>query len=277
MKKALLELKSKIATFREHSPEKNPRLQDFINNCTVALMAGGEGSRLKNLTAEAGINKNALELPNGETMIERTLRMYADLGLTNIVALVFHHADSIVNLLGDGSKYGVSITYSHDPQHPVGKGGAVKNALENGSISRDSYLIVHNPDDQILGDTRELLSRVISDHLDFEDAGGLGTVVVVEGAPIAYSGMKVENNRVTDVEMYPFVPIPSHVGMTVFSPAVYRYFDELFDLEKKSDFEGVLLPLLSKNNVLNASLIPTDAWIPVNDEKGLKKLVERLS
>lgn len=277
MKKALNELKDKIAVFAQPQQVSKEALDDFIDNCTVALMAGGEGSRIKNVTDKLGINKNALELPGGETMIERTLRMYASLGIKNVVALVFHQAESIKELLGDGTAYGVELMYSHDPEHPVGKGGAVKNALLNGSISESTNLIVHNPDDQIVGDTNTILKNLISDHLAFEKQGGVGTVAVVEGAPLAYSGMKVEKGKVTDVEMYPFVPIPSHVGITIFSPKVYPLFHSLFDLSKKTDFEQVLFPELKKNNALYASKIPTDSWIPVNDEKGLKKLIIELS
>ena len=276
MKKALIELKEQIATFSEPQPVNESALNDFLQNCTVALMAGGEGSRIKNITDKLGINKNALKLPSGETMIERTLRMYASLGITNIVALVFHQAESIKELLGDGSKYDVNLTYSHDPEHQVGKGGAVKNALLNGSIPESSNLIVHNPDDQIISDTNTILKNLINDHINFEKQGCMGTIAVVEGAPISYTGMQVENGKVTDVEMYPFVPIPSHVGITIFSSKVYPLFHKLFDLNKKTDFEQVLFPELKKKNALFASKIPTDTWIPVNDEKGLKKLITQL-
>src|SRR5215207_3778366 len=44
------------------------QLLEFAAHCTVALPVGGEGSRLRTLTDGLGIQKNALRLPNGETL-----------------------------------------------------------------------------------------------------------------------------------------------------------------------------------------------------------------
>lgn len=276
MKDILQTIKDQIASFSEKNTETHPQFNEFINNCTIALMAGGEGSRMANITNKYGVNKNALELPGGETMIERTIKMYADIGLKNIVALVFNKADSIIDILGDGSKYGVSITYSHDPEKPVGKGGAVKNALMNGSIPESHYLIVHNPDDQVIGDQSAILKNIINQHLYNQDQGAYASVVVVEGSAYHYTGMQIKNSQVTAIEMYPFIPIPAHIGMTLFSSEVYTYFKNIFDLNKKTDFESVLFPILQEEQKLYACNIPLESWIPVNDEKGLKKLIATL-
>jgi NDP-sugar pyrophosphorylase family protein len=88
----------------------------------VALMAGGESSRYAAVLNGKKIQKNAHELPNGDTMIEMAIRTYRDVGIKKFVALVFHNAHTVEDRLGDGSKLGVEITYSHDPVQPVGKG-----------------------------------------------------------------------------------------------------------------------------------------------------------
>ena len=73
---------------------------------------------------------------------------------------------------------------------------------------------------------------------------------------------------------YPFVPIPAHIGVTVFSPAVYDLFDELFDLKIRTDFEGVLFPILARQRQLYSAIIPVETWFQVNDPKSLQKLME---
>lgn len=276
MKKALERLKNDIASFAPASKLDDEGYNRFVKQCVVALTAGGEGSRLKNLTEGLKVNKVSLSLPDGDTMIQRTIRMYRDSGLKRFVALVYHEASSIIDLLGDGSKMGVQITYSHDPERPVGKGGAVLNALLNGSIPRDSNLIVHNPDDQVVDYQGDFPRDIIGGHMAGLSKDAIGTAVVVEGTPYAYTGMKVQNGIVEDIEMYPLIPVPTHIGVTVFSPQVFGYFERLFDLSKKVDFEAVLFPVLSSERRLYAVQIPGRCWIPVNDPKSLQQLIDKI-
>ena len=190
------------------------------------------------------------------------------------MALVFHHAQSVIDVLGDGSHLGVKITYSHDPEHPVGRGGAIRKALDNGSIPRTKSLIVHNPDDQIIRYEGSFPRDIVAGHLAGVQKGMLATAVVVDGTPYTYTGMKIDHGVVDQIEMYPYIPIPTHVGVTVFSPSVYDYFTRLFDLTKKIDFESVLFPLLAKERRLYSFMIPGRCWLSVNDPKALAKLIE---
>ncbi|HDQ88539.1 MAG TPA: hypothetical protein ENN92_00090 [candidate division WWE3 bacterium] len=276
MKKALQDLKEsvcKINNPKETSPEK---IQKFMENVQVALMAGGESSRFREVLESQDVNKNAYKLPNGETMIERVIQMYAKAGIKNFTALVYHKAESIVETLGDGENYGVTIKYSYDPEKPVGKGGAVRNALENGSLNPNKHLIVHNPDDVIVNFEDNFVEHVVRGHLEGIEKGMEATIVVVEETPYAFTGMGIRNNIVENIEMYPMIPIPTHIGVTVFSPEIYEYFPNLFDYAKKTDFEKVLFPILAEKKKLFAVNIPNDAWIPVNNLKSYKSFVEYL-
>jgi NDP-sugar pyrophosphorylase family protein len=274
MKVALENFKNAIYSPGEAAQISNTELQQFADNCVVALAVGGEGSRLKAVTESQQVHKTALRLPDGETMTERTIRMYREAGFRDFVALVFHHAQSVIDTLGDGNHLGVHITYSHDPEHPVGRGGAIRNALDNGSIPRTKSLIVHNPDDQIIKYEGSFPRDIVAGHLAGVQREMLATPVVVDGTPYTYTGMKIEQGVVEQIEMYPFIPIPTHVGVTVFSPDVYDYFTKLFDLTRKVDFESVLFPLLAEEKRLYSFMIPGRCWLSVNDPKALAKLTE---
>lgn len=262
----------------------NDQFKKVLEQCVVVLTAGGEGSRFRSVPGADGIQKAAYKLPNGETMIERTINMYKAIGLTHFAILVYHNADSIEKALGNGEKLGVSVRYSYDPEVPVGRGGAVKNAYKNGTVKHGSYLIVHNPDDQIIDVTvagvkttrDQIVIDAIKTHIENEKKGAVATAVMAEGTAYEFTGFKIKEGFVTDVEMYPFIEVPTHVGMTIFSPDAEGYFEELFDLAKKNDFEAVLFPVLKEERKLAAHLIPRGSWISVNDEKGLKKLVKTL-
>lgn len=276
MRKALKELRRKMIRIKK--PRKTPHgvWRDFVEKTTIVLMAGGESSRFSEVSRGAKVNKNAFRLPNGDSMIEMAIRMYKEAGFKNFVASVFHNATSIEKILGNGSRFGVNIRYSYDPEIPVGKGGAIKNAILNGSIPRDHHCIIHNPDDVIVGFSGSFPRHIVEGHIHSKNKNALATVVIVEETPYTYTGMKVMDNIVKQIEMYPLIPIPTHIGVTILSPETYPYFDKHFDLGKKADFESVLLPILAKKNLLGAVSIPSDCWIAVNNAKSFKELVKRL-
>lgn len=276
MKKALKELKKKITHIRKPKKISDNVWHEFVKQTTVVLMSGGESSRFLDVVRSPDVNKNAFQLPNGDSMIEMTIRMYRDAGFKDFVALVYHGGQSVEKRLGDGSNLGIKIRYSYDPEKPVGKGGAIKNAILSGVISRDKYSIVHNPDDLILGFPGNFPRHIVSGHLNGSKQGAVATVVVVEETSYTFTGMKISDNIVKQIEMYPQIPIPTHIGVTILSPQSYQYFDKYFDLSKKTDFESALFPVLARKNLLAAVSIPANCWLAVNNGKAYKELLKRL-
>jgi NDP-sugar pyrophosphorylase family protein len=272
----LNDLSEKIASFHEPTEVGEKEWNEFTSKAVVVLMAGGESSRYAAVLNGKKVNKNAHELPNGDTMIEMAIRMYRDAGIKKFVASVFHNAHSIEDRLGDGSGLGVELIYSHDPEKPVGKGGAIRNALDNGSIPEDANLIVANPDDVVLNFPGSFVRYIGEAHLEGAKKGMLATAVLAPGQAYASTGMMVVDNKVLDTQMYPFIPVPAHVGITLFSPGIYPKFRELFKLTEKSDFEQVLFPILAQEKKLYAAGLTKGIWIAVNDLKSYKQLTELL-
>lgn len=247
--------------------------ESFYDKIIVALAVGGRGQRLESVTGGT-MNKNVLKVGE-ETLVERVIKMYRDAGIKKFVALVYTNADSIFDVLKDGSHLGVNITYSTDPEKPVGRGGAILNALMNKSIPEDHFLIVHNPDDQIV-DSENFVKDCLMAHLTGERSGHSATAIVTTATPYAFTGMKIREGSVVEIDMYPMVPIPTHIGVTIFNPDVYSCFKELFNLKEKVDFEKILFPYLSERGKLYSHGIAPDCWIPVNDPKGYESLRSRL-
>lgn len=269
-------LATRIASFNEPSKVSEAKWQQFCEKVVVALMAGGESTRYAAVLEGKKVHKNAHELPNGDTMIEMTIRAYRDAGIKNFVALVYHHAHSIQDRLGDGAGMGVKINYCEDPDPPAGKGGAVRNALEQGFIPGDAYLFVANPDDVILNFPGSFVRYIGEAHLEGEKRGMLATAVLGRGQPYPGTGMVVDQNQVVDTQMYPFIPVPFHAGTSIFSPKIFPKFLELFSLVEKNDFEQVLFPILAAEKKLWSVLINEGTFIPVNDLKSYNLLIKLL-
>lgn len=269
-------LSAKIAKFHEPPVASEKDWQNFTDNTVVALMAGGESTRYAAVLNGKKVQKNAHELPNGDTMIEMAIRMYRDAGLKKFVTLVYHHAHSIEDRLGDGRGLGVEIKYCQDPDPPAGKGGAIRNALEQGFIPGDSNLIVANPDDVVLNFPGSFVRYVGNAYIEGEKKGMLATAVLAPGQAYGATGMLVVDNKVVDTQMYPFIPVPAHIGVTIFSPKILPRFKELFSLTEKSDFEQVLFPLLAQEKKLWSAGLTKGVWVAVNDLKSYKQLVDLL-
>lgn len=86
----------------------------------------------------------------------------------------------------------------------------------------------------------------------------------------------IEKGFVTEVVMYPMLPIPIHTGITLFSNKVFERF-KIFSYDKPTDFEKILFPILSNERKLFAIAIPTGSWIAVNNLKSYKELIKKLN
>ncbi len=265
--------------FRSYNLEQNFTEEEFDNfrkNTVVALTAGGLGQRTSDIDKMQGINKNAYTFSNGKSIVEMAIELFKNSGYTHFVALVFHKAESIVEQLKEGTDLGVSIKYSYDPGHPVGRGGAILNALNNNIIGRNENLIIYNPSDLILNYKGDFPNDIVKAHLSNTKKGIIATMVATPGFEAQCSCLRLDNSVVTDLEFHPIVPIPSHMGASVVSPAMYEYLDKNIDLSQKCDFEKVIFPILAKEEKLGATEIPQNCWYPVKDSKTLEKAEEAL-
>ena len=93
---------------------------------SVAILAGGLATRLQHITRT--IPKSMIEIC-GEPFAHWQMKKLAQAGIIDVVYCVGHKSDMIEEFLGDGSKYGVKIAYSHDGPKQLGTGGAIIKAL----------------------------------------------------------------------------------------------------------------------------------------------------
>ena len=105
------------------------------------ILAAGFGSRLKPITDETP--KPLIKIGN-ETIIERHLRNLKKANIKNVVINVSHLAEKIIGQIGNGTNYGLKITYSHERNRPLETLGGILNALD--FLERAKYLLVINSD-----------------------------------------------------------------------------------------------------------------------------------
>ena len=97
-----------------------------VSSLPVAILAGGMATRLRPITQN--IPKLLVEVA-GEPFFTHQIRLLKQAGLTHLVLCVGFLGEQIVELYGDGSRWGVKIEYVFDGPKLRGTGGALINAL----------------------------------------------------------------------------------------------------------------------------------------------------
>jgi NDP-sugar pyrophosphorylase family protein len=85
------------------------------------VLAAGEGSRLGALTED---KPKPMLAVGGVPILERNVRLLARYGVEEIVINLHHRPEVIVDHFGDGSRFGVKITYSFEERPARDRGGA---------------------------------------------------------------------------------------------------------------------------------------------------------
>ncbi len=100
------------------------------------ILAAGKGTRLKHLTVDKP--KPMLEI-GGEPLLAHHVRRLQAVGVTEIAINLHHAADVITDYFGDGSRYGVHIEYSYEPQL-LGTAGAAKKLA---AFLNESFYVIY--------------------------------------------------------------------------------------------------------------------------------------
>jgi NDP-sugar pyrophosphorylase family protein len=127
------------------------------------LLAAGEGRRLRPLTDN--LPKPMIQV-SGRPILEYTVRLLAQHGINELVVNLHHRPEAISNFFGDGCRWGVSITYSYEPEL-LGTAGAVKRMAH---LFTETFFVVYG-DNLTTCDLKRLLSY-------HRCKGGIGTVAL---------------------------------------------------------------------------------------------------
>lgn len=105
----------------------------------AVLLVGGEGTRLRPLTAE--VPKQMLDVA-GCKMIERVLAHLAAHGVEEAVLSLGYRAEEFREAFPAGSACGVRLTYAVDPE-PLDTGGAIRYAAVEAGYDSETILVVN--------------------------------------------------------------------------------------------------------------------------------------
>lgn len=197
----------------------------------AVIMAGGEGTRLRPLTSSQP--KPMLPLVN-RPMMEHIIGLLRNHGFEEIVVTVAFLANNIRSYFGDGSEFGVRLSYAAE-ESPLGTAGSVGNARDQ---LDESFLVISG---DVLTDID--LSAVVDFH---RDKGAMATI-----------GLKAMDNPLEfgivitrpdgSIERFLEKPNWGQVFSDTINTGIYVLEPEIFDFirpEASVDFSSEVFPAL---------------------------------
>lgn len=100
----------------------------------AVILAGGKGTRLMPLTNK--IPKALIDI-HGKTLTEHLFDLFKKYGIREIILSIGHMKEKIKEYFGDGSKFGVNITYIEEDE-PLGTAGPLKLAKD---MLKESFIV----------------------------------------------------------------------------------------------------------------------------------------
>lgn len=218
----------------------------------AVIMAGGEGTRLRPLTINRPKPMVALVDRLALHHIIELLKMH---GFTDIVITVQYLANVLQDYFGDGSNYGVNISYSLE-EVPLGTAGSVKNAEH---LLTEPFLVISG---DALTDFN--LTEIINFHFE---RGAMATMTLTRVPnPLDYGVIITNENG--DVEQ--FLEKPSwgevfsdtvNTGIYVLDPAVLEYIPK----NKKVDWSADVFPRMLRNGDILLGYTTQGYWTDVGN------------
>ena len=218
----------------------------------AVVMAGGEGSRLRPLT----IRRPKPMVPiAGKPVMEHILNLLKRHGITEVIVTVQYLASNIEDYFGNGSQFGMRITYSREDV-PLGTAGSVKNAEDQLS---EPFLVIS-------GDalTDYNLTDIIRYHTEKKALATLTLAHVPN--PLEY-GVIITNE---EGHITQFLEKPSwgevfsdtiNTGIYVLDPKIFSYFEKNIQY----DFSQELFPYMLKKGDPIFGYIADGYWCDVGN------------
>ena len=219
------------------------------------ILAAGKGTRLRPLTLETP--KPLVEV-GGQPLIVWHIKALKAAGITDITINVSWLADKLMDTLGDGTQFGVTLHWSLEEEEPLETAGGIFQALQTGKL-KDAPFILVNSDVWTTFDFTKLITYELS-------ADQRAHLLLIDnpehnnGGDFAVNNGLASEQAVADADKYTFA------GISVMSP---RLVDGLVTGQP-----AALGPLLRQAMIkfqVMAEVI-TDNWVDVGTPERLAQI-----
>ena len=182
----------------------------------AVILAAGEGTRLRPFT----VSRPKVMIPIGNRpILEYVVRALAANGITEIVLVVGYMKERIMSFFGNGSRFGVRISYAIQEKQL----GTAHAAMTVRDQVREDFIMVAG--DNIID------AQAIADLLKHK--GKLSMLVTDSEMPSKYGVVQIEAGRVVDI-----IEKPDKKLGNIIATGIYRFPPEFFDYLERGIMAG---------------------------------------
>lgn len=216
------------------------------------IMAAGVGSRLMPLTMQ--IPKPMVPMAN-RPLMQNIVEVLHKHGFNEIIANLHYHADIIEDYFGDGSNFGVTMSYSKE-QELLGTAGGVKNC----EWFLDDTFVVMSGDALTDVDLTDLLNA-------HKNNGALATIALKQVDEVEHFGVVItdENGRINRFQEKPrpeeALSNLANTGIYIFEPEIFKY----IPARQFYDFGKQVFPYLVKIGAPFYGTTINDYWCDIGN------------
>ena len=183
------------------------------------ILSAGEGSRMRPLT----LTKPKTMLPvAGKPIIQYNIESLRDNGITDILLIVRYKEEMVRNYFGDGSDFGVNITYKTQKDFL-----GTANAISYGEDFIEDSLIVLNGD--LILDS-EIINEIIDDY-NRSKPDTLMLLTEVED-PSAFGVVEIEDGNIKNIVEK---PDKDEAPSNLVNAGIYVFNEDIFDKINKTE------------------------------------------
>jgi len=224
----------------------------------AAIIAGGLAKRLRPLTEE--IPKSLIEVA-GKPIIEWQLEWLKANNINTVIILAGYRYEKLIEFLGSGRKFGVSVTYVVEDT-PLGTGGAIKNAEPY--LSNEVFVALNG---DVLTDIP--ISRLVR---VLEERHEAVTSIALVPLKSPYGVVRISG----DGRIESFVEKPSiedyliNAGVYVMRSEIFRYLPDVGDIEKTA------FPQLAREGKLYGIKFVNNYWRSIDTVKDVEEVTNEI-
>jgi len=221
------------------------------------IIAGGEGERLRPLTLE---RPKAMIPVAGRPIVEHQLEWLRAGGVSAAVILCGYKADVLKEHVGDGSRFGIDVSYSLE-QEPLGRAGALKQG----------YAMIPPGQRHVVACNGDILTnQPLSEIIEFHERKRAAATVMLSPLRSPFGVVEIaRDGRITEFREKPELPYWVNAGIYVLAP---EFFERL---PSRGDHETTTFPDLAAEGRL-FGFKSRAFWRPVDSIKDLKEAEREL-
>ncbi len=233
----------------------------------AAILAGGKGTRFRPYT---DILAKPM-MPIGESekpLLEHIITWLSRHGVKDIILLIGHHGNQIINYFRDGDRWGVNIKYSKDDDGYSGTGGSLLKAYEAGLIGDNDTVLIWYGDIIAKLNVSDLIEKHRSKKAD-------ATIVVAMKYQLPVGVAEISGDDIIRLVEKPWYPVKATIGVLVVESRVLSGVKGI--LGRSFDIMSDLVPFMIQKNMKIKAYEYNGPWYDVGSmDKYAKLSSERL-